>query len=102
MAEFVLKYADPKGAVLVHLHSPNFLGPFQVYIAHAQEWRTQFPHLDSADLRFDGQVIVNPDSSAQYAKAPLATPDATANSANGTELVTQPKKAARTKKTKKH
>jgi cell division protein FtsQ len=56
--------ADPKGAVLVHLRSPNFLAPFQVYIAHVQEWRSQYSPLDSLDLRFEGQVIVNPDSSA--------------------------------------
>jgi cell division protein FtsQ len=86
--------ADPKGAVLVHLRSPNFLGPFQVYIAHVQEWRTQFPRLDSVDLRFDGQVIVNPDSSAQNAKG-------TASGATA-EPTTPHKKPAATKKAKKH
>jgi cell division protein FtsQ len=93
--------ADPKGAVLVHLRSPNFLGPFQVYIAHVQEWRTQFPRLDSVDLRFDGQVIVNPDSSAQNAKA--ATPaHASANGAVAAGPATPRKKPATTKKAKKH
>src|SRR6516225_5665225 len=91
--------ADPKGAVLVHLRSPNFLGPFQVYIAHVQEWRTQFPRLDSVDLRFDGQVIVNPDSSAQNAKA--ATPaHASANGAVAAGPATPRKKPATTKKAK--
>lgn len=92
--------ADPKGAVLMHLRSPNFLGPYQLYIAHVQDWRTQFPRLDSVDLRFDGQVIVNPDSSAaQNANAPVAKPDETANNAT-TERIPPHKKP--TKKAKKH
>jgi cell division protein FtsQ len=72
--------SDPKGAVLVHLRSPNFLAPFQVYIAHVQEWRSQYSPLDSIDLRYDGQVIVNPDSSAAHAKGSATTPEASAES----------------------
>ena len=53
--------ADPAGAVLVHLGSSNFLERYKVYVAHVQEWRQQFPRLDSVDLRYDGQVVVNPD-----------------------------------------
>jgi cell division protein FtsQ len=93
--------ADPKGAVLIHLRSPNFLGPFQVYVAHVQEWRSQFPRLDSVDLRYDGQVIVNPDSSTQNSKASAATPEASATSATA-EPAAAPKKHATTKKAKKH
>ena len=52
---------DPKGAVLVHLGSSNFLERFQSYVAHVQEWRSQFPNLQSVSLRYDHQVIVNPD-----------------------------------------
>ena len=93
--------ADPKGAVLMHLRSPNFLGPYQLYIAHVQDWRTQFPRLESVDLRFDGQVIVNPDSSAaQNANAPVAKPDETANNATTAERIPPHKKP--TKKAKKH
>ena len=93
--------ADPKGAVLMHLRSPNFLGPYQLYIAHVQDWRTQFPRLDSVDLRFDGQVIVNPDSSAaQNAIAPLAKLDVTANNRTTAERIPPHKKP--TKKAKKH
>ena len=36
--------SDPKGAVLVHLGSSNFLERFQIYVAHVQEWRAQFSH----------------------------------------------------------
>jgi cell division protein FtsQ len=53
---------DPHGAVLVHLGSSNFLERFKVYVAHVQEWRTQFQKLQSVDLRYEHQVIVNPDA----------------------------------------
>ena len=56
--------ADENGAVLVHLGNENFLERFKTYIAHVQGWRRQFQKLDSVDLRYDKQVIVNPDSSA--------------------------------------
>ena len=53
---------DPQGAVLVHLGSSNFLERYKVYVEHVQEWRQQFQKLDSVDLRYERQVIVNPDS----------------------------------------
>src|ERR1035437_4563153 len=43
--------SDPKGAVLVHLGSSNFLERFQIYVAHVQEWRAPFQTLESVDLR---------------------------------------------------
>lgn len=52
---------DPHGAVLVHLGVSNFLERFRIYVAHVQEWRTQFQKLQSVDLRYEHQVIVNPD-----------------------------------------
>ncbi len=61
---------DPHGAVLVHLGSSNFLEHFQVYVTHVQEWRSQFQKLQSVDLRYDHQVIVNPDSPSRRAKRP--------------------------------
>lgn len=52
---------DPDGAVLVHLGSSDYLERFKVYVAHIQEWRQQFQKVRSVDLRYDRQVIVNPD-----------------------------------------
>ena len=59
---------DPRGAVLVHLGSSDFLERFKVYVTHVQEWRTQFQKLESVDLRYQHQVIVNPDSTNANAK----------------------------------
>jgi cell division protein FtsQ len=64
--------ADPAGAVLVHLGNEQFLERFKIYLSHVGEWRQQFQKLDSVDLRYDGQIIVNPDGAGaerQVAKA---------------------------------
>jgi cell division protein FtsQ len=52
---------DPDGEVLVHLGSGNYLQRFKIYVAHLREWREQFAKLESVDLRYDRQIIVNPD-----------------------------------------
>ena len=89
---------DPHGAVLVHLGSSNFLEHFQVYVTHVQEWRTQFPKLESVDLRYDHQVIVNPDSARETAKPNPAQPKSEAAPEN--KQATDHKKTA--SKAKKH
>jgi cell division protein FtsQ len=52
---------DPDGEVLVHLGSSDYLNRFKVYVAHLREWRQQFEKLESVDLRYDRQIVVNPD-----------------------------------------
>jgi cell division protein FtsQ len=64
--------ADPHGAVLVHLGSSDFLQRFQIYVSHVQEWRTQFVVLKSVDLRYQHQVIVNPDEASNAPAPPLS------------------------------
>lgn len=62
---------DPGGEVLVHLGSANFLERFKIFKGHVQEWRQQFAHLDSVDLRYDHQIVVNPDLQGTVAQPPL-------------------------------
>ena len=52
-------FADPNGAVLVHLGDGQFLDRYKIYLAHVNEWRQQFPHMDSVDLRYDREVVVS-------------------------------------------
>jgi cell division protein FtsQ len=73
---------DPSGAVLVHLGSGNFLARYRIYVTHVAEWRQQFQKLDSVDLRYDRQIIVNPDSTL-LAQKPLSGPAARAAIAAG-------------------
>jgi len=63
---------DSAGEVLVHLGSANFLDRFRIYVAHLREWRQQFTKLESVDLRYDQQIIVNPDLRGT-AKQPVLT-----------------------------
>jgi cell division protein FtsQ len=67
--------ADPNGDVLVHLGSSNYLQRYRVYVTHVQAWRAQFDKLESVDLRYDGQIIVNPDLEGM-ARQPTLTPAA--------------------------
>jgi len=82
------------------LGSSNFLERFQVYVAHVQEWRSQFSRLDAIDLRYAGQVIVNPESSAPRVKQGGGSPDATVEPA--TSVAAPKNKIATQKKAKKH
>jgi cell division protein FtsQ len=63
---------DPGGEVLVHLGSSNYLDRFKIYVAHLREWRQQFDKLDSVDLRYEHQIIVNPDLRGTERQPPLS------------------------------
>jgi cell division protein FtsQ len=67
--------ADANGDVLVHLGSSNYLQRYKTYVTHVQQWRQQFNKLESVDLRYDGQIIVNPDLNGM-ARQPALTPAA--------------------------
>jgi cell division protein FtsQ len=62
-----------EGEVLVHLGSSNYLDRYRVYVAHLQEWRQQFDKVESVDLRYDRQIIVNPDLGGSKRLPPLST-----------------------------
>ncbi len=62
---------DPAGDVLVHLGSSDYLRRYKIYISHAQGWRQQFQKLESVDLRYDNQIIVNPDMERTAKPTPL-------------------------------
>ena len=66
---------DADGEVLVHLGSSNYLDRFKIYVAHLREWRQQFAKLESVDLRYDRQIIVNPDLRGT-ARQPMLTASA--------------------------
>jgi len=53
--------SDSSGAVLVHLGRENFLARYLIYLSHIEEWQQKFPNLQSIDLRYEGQVVINAD-----------------------------------------
>jgi cell division protein FtsQ len=44
--------------ILAHFGDDQFLTRYQRYKAHIAEWRQQYPHLASVDLRYEQQVIL--------------------------------------------
>ena len=69
---------DPGGTMVVHLGAQDFLPRYKLYVAHIAEWRQQFQNVQSVDLRYEGQVIVNPDKPAEAKKpSPLMNTDVT-------------------------
>src|ERR1700741_2252886 len=63
---------DPQGDVLVELGASDFLKRYKTYVSHVREWRQQFQKLESVNLRYDNQVIVNPDMEGRPRQAALS------------------------------
>jgi cell division protein FtsQ len=88
---------DPAGDVQVELGSSDYLKRYKTYVSHVQEWRQQFQKLESVNLRYDNQVIVNPDmvkpdpkgKPKQVAIAPAAAKAATAAGVKPASLLTR-------------
>jgi len=74
---------DPAGDVLVELGSADYLKRYKTYVSHVQEWRQQFQKLESVNLRYDNQVIVNPDREGRPRQPALASASAKAAVAAG-------------------
>ena len=67
---------DPGGTMVVHLGKEDFLPRYKLYVTHIAEWRQQFQNVQSVDLRYEGQVIVNPDKEKTPEKpSPLMNAD---------------------------
>src|ERR1700686_5481662 len=71
LEDLKVRVNDPAGDVLVHLGSSDYLRRYKIYVTHAQGWRQQFQKLESVDLRYDNQIIVNPDMERAAKLVPL-------------------------------
>jgi len=74
---------DAAGDVLVHLGSSDYLRRYNIYVTHAQGWRQQFQKLESVDLRYDNQIIVNPEIQRTAKQAALSPSSVKAAAAAG-------------------
>jgi len=54
-------------------------------VTHIAEWRQQFQNVQSVDLRYEGQVIVNPDKPAVAEKPKI--PETQKNGVSGGKIV---------------
>jgi cell division protein FtsQ len=60
-ARVIVASRDATDAVLVHLGNTSFLTRYRAYLSHIAQWRRQFQKIQSVDLRYERQIIVNPD-----------------------------------------
>jgi cell division protein FtsQ len=74
---------DPQGDVLVELGSSDYLKRYKIFVSHVQEWRQQFQKLESVNLRYDNQVIVNPEMEGKTRPAGLSASAVRAAAAAG-------------------
>jgi cell division protein FtsQ len=74
---------DPQGDVRVELGSSDYLKRYKIYVSHVQEWRQQFQKLESVNLRYDNQVIVNPEMEGKTRPAGLSASAVRAAAAAG-------------------
>jgi len=74
---------DKAGEVMVHFGEDNFLDRYRKFEEHLPEWRTQYPHLSSVDMRYERQVVLEmqpgtkagtAESDATKAPAPIQAP----------------------------
>ena len=68
---------DKGGEVLVHFGQDSFLDRYKKFQEHLQEWRSQYPHLASVDMRYDRQVVLEmqPGTTASVVNDQQAAPD---------------------------
>jgi cell division protein FtsQ len=69
---------DAGGTVVIHLGMSDFLERYKLFAAHIGEWRQQYKDVESVDLRWEGQIVVNPDTprTMRLAPPPAIKPDA--------------------------
>ncbi len=60
-ARVIVTAPDSGGSVLVHLGNTRFLDRYRTYLAHIRQWQQQFDKIHSVDLRYERQIVVNPD-----------------------------------------
>jgi len=76
-----VKALIPSGSsdILVHFGQEKFLQRYQEFEQHLQEWKQQYPKLASADMRYDGQIVLEmqgdgkPVEAGAVAKASVAS-----------------------------
>lgn len=56
--------SDGQAAVLVHFGKGNYFAKFQGFVENIAHWRASAGRVESVDLRFDRQVVVNPEAAA--------------------------------------
>jgi cell division protein FtsQ len=62
---------DDQGPVLVHFGNKDFESKFRILMENFVQWRSSAGRVESVDLRFSKQVVVNPESKTTPVSAHL-------------------------------
>jgi cell division protein FtsQ len=86
--------------ILVHFGQENFLKRYREFEQHLPEWRQDYPKLASADMRYEGQIVLEMQNGAGVATGGLTdaavAKDAAAPAAMATATATTKAKATAT------
>jgi cell division protein FtsQ len=83
LEDIKVRVNDAAGDVLVQLGSGNFAERYKTYLTHIKDWRQHFQKVESVDLRYENQIIVNPDFQRPAHEAVLTNASAKAAAAAG-------------------
>ena len=64
-----LANANDSQAVTIHFGSSEFTGKFKMLVDNFSQWQANAGHVQSIDLQYSRQVVVNPDTSSGVATA---------------------------------
>ena len=81
--------ASGSSDVLVHFGDEAFLARYKEFEQHLPEWKQQYPKLASADMRYEGQIVLEMQGGAA-APATGAAPAADATVADATAPAVEP------------
>ena len=60
--------------IQVHFGDSDFLARYRSYQQHLTEWRQQYPHLSSVDMRYENQVVLDMTPQSNPKPSPDAAP----------------------------
>jgi cell division protein FtsQ len=63
--------ASPDAPVMVHFGDSDFAGKYQTLVEEFGQWRAKVGRIESVDLRFSREAVVNQDTTAMAQQRPL-------------------------------
>jgi cell division protein FtsQ len=81
--------------ILVHFGEEQFLKRYKEFEEHLPEWRQAYPKLASADMRYEGQIVLEMQGDGDAATGDGATTDASSGVAGGVAAAAAPVVAAK-------
>lgn len=69
LSQMNISGVDDQGPIVVHFGNLDFGSKFRVFVENIGQWRAAAGRVESVDLRFSKQVVVNPESHLSAAVA---------------------------------